>query len=219
MQNPRAQSFKPLTISAERLPSSTVHQETVTRYAAARAKILLGCYRTGEANDPETYVAAVTAVLSHFPEEVITSVTHPVTGLPKKSSWLPTIKEVNDACNEAIEPIRQHEARLKRIKEQLEMREREDRGEKPTMEHLKAKYGPNWGIGRHNPIAERSANEAENKAEMVRQRARVHAEYTAVGLLPPSLFALSMTARREMAKRDEFNAVASPVNSLASEGS
>jgi len=111
-----------------------------------RAKILLGCYRTGEANDPETYVAAVTAVLSHFPEEVITAVTHPVTGLPKKSSWLPTIKEVNDACNEAIEPIRQHEARLKRIKEQLEMREREDRGEKPTLEQLKAKYGPNWGL-------------------------------------------------------------------------
>jgi len=154
MSNPSPQSFKPLTISAERLPSSTVHQETVTRYAAARAKILLGCYRTGEANDPETYVAAVTAVLSHFPEEVITAVTHPVTGLPKKSSWLPTIKEVNDACNEAIEPIRQHEARLKRIKEQLEMREREDRGEKPTMEQLKAKYGENWGLTSRPPKPE-----------------------------------------------------------------
>jgi hypothetical protein len=96
-------------------------------------------------------VAAVTAVLSHFPEEVITSVTHPVTGLPKKNSWLPTIKEVNDACNEAIEPIRQHEARLKRIKEQLEMREREDRGEKPSLEQLKEKYGPNWGLTANEP--------------------------------------------------------------------
>jgi hypothetical protein len=164
MQNPRAQSFKPLTISAERLPSSTVHQETVTRYAAARAKILLGCYRTGEANDPETYVAAVTAVLSHFPEEVITSVTHPVTGLPKKSSWLPTIKEVNDACNEAIEPIRSHEARLKRIKEQMEMREREDRGEKPTLEQLKEKYGPNWGLT--NDLAKKSSFKAPSWQEI-----------------------------------------------------
>jgi hypothetical protein len=153
-------------------------------------------------------VAAVTAVLSHFTEEVITAVTHPVTGLPKKSSWLPTIKEVNDACNEAIEPIRQHEARLKRIKEQLEMREREDRGEKPTLEQLKEKYGPNWGIGRPDPAIDRAANAAENNAEMIRQQARVHAEYAAVGLLPPSPFALSMTARREMAKRDEFNGAA-----------
>jgi hypothetical protein len=146
MENRKAQSFKQLEISAEKLPGSMARNESRTDYAAQRAELLLGCYRTGEANDPKTYVAAVTAVLSHFPEEVITAVTHPVTGLPKKSSWLPTIKEVNDACNEAIEPIRQHEARLKRIKEQLEMREREDRGEKPTLEQLKEKYGENWGL-------------------------------------------------------------------------
>ena len=156
MENQRAQSFKRLTISAENLPASTAQKEKLTSYAAARAKLLLGCYRTGEANDPETYVAAVTAVLAHFPEEVITSVTHPVTGLPKKSSWLPTIKEVNDACNEAIEPIRQHEARLKRIKEQMEMREREDRGEKPTLDQLKEKYGPNWGLTPNDPAKKSS---------------------------------------------------------------
>lgn len=115
-------------------------------YAALRAKLLLGCYRTGEANDPETYVAAITAILSRYPEEVMTSVTHPVSGLPSKSSWLPTIKEVTDACNAAVEPIVQNEARLKRIKEQFEMREREARGVKPTLEQLRAKYGKDWGL-------------------------------------------------------------------------
>ena len=173
-----------------------------------RAKILLGCYRTGDANDPETYVAAIAAILARYPEDVMTSVTHPATGLPSKKSWLPTVKEVVDACNETIEFAVQHEARLKRIKEQMEMREREDRGEKPTLEQLKEKYGPNWGIGRPDPAIDRAANAAENKAEMIRQQARVHAEYAAVGLLPPSPFALSMTARREMAKRDEFNGAA-----------
>jgi len=112
-----------------------------------RAKILLGCYRTGEANDPETYVAAITAILARYPQDVVTSVTHPVTGLPSKKSWLPTVKEVVDACNEAHEPTLQNELRMKRIKEQLEAREREERGERPTLEQLKAKYGPNWGIG------------------------------------------------------------------------
>jgi len=108
--------------------------------------LLLGCYRTGEANDPQTYVAAIAAVLARYPEDVMTSVTHPVTGLPSKTGWLPTIKEVTDACNVAVEPIRQHEARLKRIKEQMEMRERMECGEKPTLEQLKEKYGPNWGL-------------------------------------------------------------------------
>jgi hypothetical protein len=149
-------------------------------------------------------VAAVTAVLAHFPEEVITSVTHPVTGLPKKSSWLPTIKEVNDACNEAIEPIRSHEARLKRIKEQMEMREREDRGEKPTLEQLKAKYGENWGLPAPGNVKTPDEKKEENAAALEREQARVRAEYEQLGIRTPSKWALSPTALREMAERDEF---------------
>jgi hypothetical protein len=122
-------------------------QESQTSYAAMRAKILLGCYRTGEANDPDTYVAAIAAILSRYPQEVITAVTHPATGLPSKKGWLPTVKEVVDACDAANEPIVQNELRLRRIKEQLEQREREDRGERPTAEQMEARYGKNFGIG------------------------------------------------------------------------
>lgn len=146
MENLKAQSFKPLTISAEQLPASMARREALTSYAAQRAKLLLGCYRTGEANDPETYVAAITAVLARYPEEVITAVTHPVTGLPSKKGWLPTVKEVTEACAEAVAPIAENEARLKRIREQMEMRERMERGERPSIEQMRAKYGENWGI-------------------------------------------------------------------------
>lgn len=142
----KAKSFKPLTISSESLPASTARQEALTSYAAERAKLLLGCFRTGEANDPVTYVAAVTAILAQYPEEVITSVTHPVTGLPKAKNWLPTVKEVSDACEAAYEPIVQQELRLKRIKEQMEAREREAAGVRPTLEQLHAKYGKDWGM-------------------------------------------------------------------------
>jgi hypothetical protein len=121
-------------------------QETLTSYAAERARLLFGCYRTGDANDPATYVAAITAVLARFPEDIITQVTHPVTGLPHVKSWLPTVKEVTDACVAANESNVEEQARLKRIKDQLEAREREAKGVRPTMEQLKAKYGPNWGI-------------------------------------------------------------------------
>lgn len=146
MESRNRQSFKPLTTSSQNLPSSMARQEAATTYAAMRAKILLGCYRTGEANDPETYVAAITAILARYPQEVITAVTHPASGLPSKKNWLPTVKEVADACDEAHAPILQNELRLKRIKEQLEAREREERGERPTYAQLKEKYGRNWGI-------------------------------------------------------------------------
>lgn len=146
MENRKAQSFKPLTISAEQLPDSMAQHEAATIYAASRAKLLLGCYRTGEANDPATYVAAITAILARYPEQVVTAVTHPATGLPSKKNWLPTVKEVTDACDEVMEPIIQNELRLKRIQDQMEMRQRERDGVRPTMEQLREKYGENWGL-------------------------------------------------------------------------
>jgi hypothetical protein len=204
MENRKPESFKQLEISAEKLPGSMARNESRTNYAAQRAELLLGCYRTGDANDPKTYVAAVTAVLAHFPEEVITAVTHPVTGLPKKVSWLPTIKEVNDACNEAVEPIRQHEARLKRIKEQMEARAREDAGMKPTMAQLKERFGENWGLPVPGNIKTPDEKAEENAMALERERGRVRAEYEQLGLAAPSKWALSPTALREMAERDEI---------------
>ncbi len=59
---------------------------------------MFGSYRSGEANDPVTYVAAITAVLAEFEEAVIFRVTDPVHGLPRKIGWLPQIKEVAEEC-------------------------------------------------------------------------------------------------------------------------
>lgn len=147
MKNHDPKSFKQLTISAEKLPASMAREAQLTRYAAERARLLLGCYRTGEANDPETYVAAVTATLAHFPEDVVTKVTHPIFGLPKEKSWLPTVKEVHEACEKIYEPILQQQLREKRVAEQMAAREIEDgRPNRPTLEQLKEKYGSNWGM-------------------------------------------------------------------------
>lgn len=67
-------------------------------YAAERARLLMGAYRKGEAQDPDTYVTAIGAVLADFDEEVIRRVTDPVRGLPRKIGWLPQIKEVAEEC-------------------------------------------------------------------------------------------------------------------------
>ena len=61
--------------------------------------LMFGCYRRGDANDPDTYTAAIAAVLAEYPPEVVKAVTDPRTGLPRKVSWLPTVKEVSDACD------------------------------------------------------------------------------------------------------------------------
>lgn len=151
-------------------------------------------------------MAAITAVLARFPEVVITAVTHPVTGLPSTKSWLPTVKEVLDACAIAVRPIAENEARLKRIKEQLEMREREAAGIKPTRGQLQEKYGDNWGLERDKKLKTPDENKDASRAAFDREQARVRAEYEHIGMVPPSKFALSPTALRDMAERDAIRA-------------
>jgi hypothetical protein len=66
--------------------------------AAERAVLLLGCYRRGDANDPDTYSAAIAAVLANFPEHIVEYVTDPRTGIPSTSQWPPSVAEVNQEC-------------------------------------------------------------------------------------------------------------------------
>jgi hypothetical protein len=82
--------------------------------AADRAAILLGCYRTGEAADPDVYVTGVAATLARYSEDVVWTVTDPRTGLPSRSNWLPTIAEVRAACEAEIAPQRRAEERQQR---------------------------------------------------------------------------------------------------------
>jgi hypothetical protein len=66
--------------------------------AAQRAALLFGCYRRGDANDPDTYCTAVAAVLASFPQHVVEYVTDPRTGIPGIEQWLPSVAEVKQAC-------------------------------------------------------------------------------------------------------------------------
>ncbi len=88
---------------------------------------MFGCYRKGDANDPETYVAAITATLARYPEEIICAVTHPAAGLPIQKDFLPTVKEVFMACEAIVQPRREAEARRKGIEQQLRERAEFDR--------------------------------------------------------------------------------------------
>jgi hypothetical protein len=107
--------------------------------------MLLGCYRSGDASDPDIYVRAVAALLASYPSEVMKSVCDPRWGLATKSKWLPTLSEVKEACEEAMEPI------ARRIREQKDAEERKRALAKPTfvrptLAELKDQYGQNWGL-------------------------------------------------------------------------
>lgn len=70
-------------------------------------------------------MAAVTAILSEYPDSVIETVTDPRTGLPSKIKWLPTVAEVKTECESHMYRVRYQEAWDRRVVEQRRASEAE----------------------------------------------------------------------------------------------
>src|SRR5690349_15537233 len=94
-------SVQRVTSSSKTLSEVSAEQERKNILAAERTQLMLDCFRTGEANNPEVFVTAIAATLARYPDQVIYEVTDPRTGIPSKISWMPTIKDVREACEQA----------------------------------------------------------------------------------------------------------------------
>jgi hypothetical protein len=62
---------------------------------------LFGSFRAADANDPETFIAGATAIIAHYPEQIVRLVCY---GLPSQTKWLPALAEIREACERAIAP-------------------------------------------------------------------------------------------------------------------
>jgi hypothetical protein len=85
-------------------------------YATSRAEVLFGCYRRGDANDPDRYVAAIAAVLTLYDFELMREVTDPRTGImttEKFASFMPNAGELKVYC----EAVAARKDRLQRLGE------------------------------------------------------------------------------------------------------
>ena len=73
-------------------------------YAIRKAGELLNLYRRADAQDPETYVAGLAAVLSEYSPEVVDNVCDPRTDIARRLKWLPTIAEIAEECDARRDP-------------------------------------------------------------------------------------------------------------------
>lgn len=67
-------------------------------WCVEKARLMLGCYRRGEANDPAVYANTVAALLANYPPEVVEEVTNPLRGMPVQTDFMPTPRELKIAC-------------------------------------------------------------------------------------------------------------------------
>jgi hypothetical protein len=98
--------------------------------ALARTMLMLGCYRKGDASDPQIYAGAVAAVLADYPPAVVLAVTDPAHGLPTQGDWMPTIAEVKRACEALMGPFYREQERERRRRETADVLGRAIDGQK-----------------------------------------------------------------------------------------
>lgn len=79
--------------------------------------MLLQCYRTGDAADPEAYMTGIASVLCTYPRDAIDHVTDPRWGLQTRMKWMPAPAEIREACEAFMAPIRAREARDRQARE------------------------------------------------------------------------------------------------------
>lgn len=137
--------------------------------------MLFGQFRSGSANDPETYVAGIAAILSDYPSETMRYITDPRTGiaanpLPDPDTgriWkgLPDPADVKRACEIHYMPTRNLIARKRQAEENQRLRLESEQLEasrpaRPSYDELVAlchadgiMIGPNRGKSQMAPMS------------------------------------------------------------------
>jgi hypothetical protein len=75
-------------------------------YATDRAQVLFGCYRRGDANDPERYVTSIAAVLTLYEADLVREVTDPRSGIStheKFQDYMPNSGQLKNYCDVVAE--------------------------------------------------------------------------------------------------------------------
>jgi hypothetical protein len=83
-------------------------------YAMERAKVLFGCYRRGDANDPDQYVASIAAVLTLYEPDLVREATDPRSGIStdeKFCNYMPNSGQLKVYCD----AIRDRRARVSHL--------------------------------------------------------------------------------------------------------
>lgn len=178
-----AKSLLPLIGTSQTRALSAMKSADKVIFSTEKARLLLGQFRRGEANDPATFVTSVAAILSRYPDGIVLHVTDPRTGLASKGDWLPTIHEIVVECERLAEQEHRIKERARRDQETVSRRNNPPH-KRPTKEEMLKKYGPGYGINQatERDHLERDARISGRSGEGT-QRV-ILAEYDRLGLEP-----------------------------------
>lgn len=114
------------------------------------AKRLFSAYPKSDYSDPDAAAAGMVNVLKAYPLSVVDRLTNESNheALQLKHKFPPRLAEIKEAADAIMTEKAQRQARDNRLAEQIAARAEAEKpkGDRPTIEQLKAKYGPTYGI-------------------------------------------------------------------------
>lgn len=156
---PAVRSSLPTNYASGSLRKALTERMTPSEAVEAVGR-LIERYPNGGASAGDGYIGGLSAVLMHYPRSVALRCHDPMKGVPAETKFLPTPSDLIAWCERETEsmrrPVEAEDRTTKLAREAQERAEDEDRWQKarltrPTLDDLKAKYGPNWGLHPEGP--------------------------------------------------------------------
>lgn len=164
-------------------------------YFQAKAHAICGCYRRDEAQDPETFAAALAIVLADYPKQIADYAADPRTGVVTKYPMgLPNIGQIKEFCDGVRTRVDRHENYGRRVEKQLV--ERDQWKNQPISDEMRAK-GKAW-LDRTDPIARQmvGADDAKPEADPLEALEAAEKHPLKPGYISASLLA-ALVAKRD----------------------
>lgn len=114
--------------------------------AAMVVERLTGFFPRAAASDPEVFLAGAVHLLADYPPWVLEQTISVRHGLPSKHEFLPSLATIKAFCDALVTEDERHRGVIERNTRPRLSAPGIDRSNWPSVEELKAKYGPNWGL-------------------------------------------------------------------------
>jgi hypothetical protein len=117
-------------------------------------RIIFSAFRADQYSDPDGYLTSLGLVLEQYPSDVIVYISDPRTGVQRRCKWPPTISEIVEACDDRVSELKRNERYRNWGKNDSTLLLDGPQIPRPTLEEIKLKYGPNYGLTANEPPRE-----------------------------------------------------------------
>lgn len=134
MEHLRMDLSNSLSTLPSKLENSSVTQALTDRLLISEAIDLVGRMIAGYPNRGQadkSYIGAIAEILTKYPRVAAIQCMDPVHGVTRETKFLPTPGNIIPWLEDACLPLREQAAREKRIREQLEARDKWNNGRQP----------------------------------------------------------------------------------------